>query len=93
MQTIQAKKAAQKQRVSLWTEQRSNATGNSIAQTQTSDSFSTLEQSGNNEENEQDQAIDIVENQDQIGDEVETVKKMIYIKINYLQMKMLKVKI
>ena len=31
---LQSKKAAQKQRVSLWTEQRSNATGNSIAQTQ-----------------------------------------------------------
>ena len=34
LQTIQAKKAAQKQRVSLWAEQRSNANGNSIAQTQ-----------------------------------------------------------
>ena len=31
---LQSKKAAQKQRVSLWTEQKSNATGNSIAQTQ-----------------------------------------------------------
>ena len=31
---LQAKKAAQKQRVSLWAEQRSNAIGNSIAQTQ-----------------------------------------------------------
>ena len=61
LQTIQAKKAAQKQRVSLWAEQRSNATGSSLAQTQASDSFSTLEQSGNNEENEQDQAVDIVE--------------------------------
>ena len=68
MQTIQAKKAAQKQRVSLWAEQRSNATGNSLAQTQASDSSSTLNQSGNNEENEQDQAVDIVELQDQTGE-------------------------
>ena len=67
LQTIQAKKAAQKQRVSLWAKQRSNATGSSLAQTQASDSFSTLEQSGNNEENEQDQVVDIVEYQDQTG--------------------------
>ena len=68
LQNIQAKKAVQKQRVSLWAEQRSSATGNSLAQLQASDSFSTLEQSGNNEENEQDQAVDIVENQDQTGE-------------------------
>ena len=41
LQTIQAKKAAQKQRVSLWADQRSNATGSSLAQTQASDSSST----------------------------------------------------
>ena len=45
LQNIQAKKAVQKQRISLWTEQRSSATGNSLAQLQTSDSFFTLEQS------------------------------------------------
>ena len=43
LQTIQAKKAAQKQRISLVAEQRSNAIGNSVAQTQASDSSSTLE--------------------------------------------------
>ena len=67
MQNIQAQKAAQKQRVSLWAEQKSNATGDSLAQTQASDSFSTLEQGGNNKENEQDQAVDIVEYQEQTG--------------------------
>ena len=76
LQTIQAKKAAQKQRVSLWAEQRSSATGNSLAQTQASDSFSTLEQSGNNEENEQDQAVDIVEDQDQTGDVEDEWRKL-----------------
>ena len=35
---LQSKKAAQKQRVLLWTEQKSNSTGNSIAQTQDADS-------------------------------------------------------
>ena len=46
LQTIQAKKAAQKQRVSLWAEQRSNAIGNSVEQTQASDSSSILNQEG-----------------------------------------------
>ena len=44
LQTIQAKRAAQKQRISLCAEQRSNAIGNSIEQTQASDSSSTLNQ-------------------------------------------------
>ena len=38
LQSIQAKKAAQKQRVSLWAEQRSAAKGNELAQSQASDS-------------------------------------------------------
>ena len=89
---IQAKKAAQKQRVSLWAEQKSNATGNSIAQTQASDSFSTLEQGGNNEENEQDQVVDIVELQEQTGVAEDRNGETISIKINYLKVKMLNVK-
>ena len=48
---LQSKKAAQKQRVSLWTEQRSNSTGNSIAQTQDADSHVTLDQESVNEGN------------------------------------------
>ena len=67
LQSIQAKKAAQKQRVSLWAEQKSNATGNLLAQTQASDSSSTLKQVGSNEDNEQEQAVDMVELQEQTG--------------------------
>ena len=87
LQTIQAKKAAQKQRISLWAEQRSNANGNSLAQTQDSDSSSNLNQDGSNEENDQDQAIDIVE------DKIKQLMETKLFKINYLTMKMLKAKI
>ena len=58
----------------LWAEQRSNAIGNSIAQTQASDSSSTLNQEGINEENDQDQAIDIVEFQEQSADGNEIIQ-------------------
>ena len=49
---LQSKKAAQKQRVLLWTEQKSNSTGNSIAQTQDADSHVTLDQVSVNEGND-----------------------------------------
>ena len=65
---LQSKKAAQKQRVLLWTEQKSNSTGNSIAQTQDADSHVTLDQVSVNEGNTQDQATDVVEEQDQLAD-------------------------
>ena len=74
LQTIQAKSAAQKQRISLFAEQRSNAIGNSVEQTQASDSSSTLNQEGINEENDQDQAIDIVEFQEQSAEGNEIIQ-------------------
>ena len=71
---LQSKKAAQKQRVLLWTEQKSNSTGNSIAQTQDADSHVTLDQVSVNEGNTQDQATDVVEEQDQLADGNEMIQ-------------------
>ena len=71
---LQSKKAAQKQRVLLWTEQKSNSTGNSIAQTQDADSHVTLDQVSVNEGNNQDQATDVVEEQDQLADGNEMIQ-------------------
>ena len=59
----------------LWTEQRSNATGNSIAQTQASDSHVHTESSRQlTKKMNQDQAIDIVEVQDQLADGNEIIQ-------------------
>ena len=55
-------------------EQRSNSTGNSVAQTQAADSLVTLDQVSVNEGNNQDQATDVVEEQDQLADGNEMIQ-------------------